>query len=194
MNVPAPVLASWLETDESASVGTHGVDSRWSVGQLAGWQSVELLAAPLASWTEADWRHARRTLGYVRRHRAQWPRGEVTHSRWRRSLRNWGHDPLWRERLEIPAAPGVVLLDQTPVGTLSWEPVGDHVEVTDLGIDPAWRNHGLATAVLHELACRHGGQLEVLVDSVTARGFFERRGFAALGPDLNWLHRSYPAK
>jgi hypothetical protein len=33
-------------------------------------------------------------VGYVRRHLAQPPSGEVENSRWRYSLMNWGHDPL----------------------------------------------------------------------------------------------------
>jgi hypothetical protein len=36
----------------------------------------------------------RTVVGYVHRHLAQRPDGDVTDTRWRRSLMNWGHDPL----------------------------------------------------------------------------------------------------
>ena len=36
----------------------------------------------------------RKVVGYVHRHLAQRPGGDVRHTRWRWSLMNWGHDPL----------------------------------------------------------------------------------------------------
>jgi len=33
-------------------------------------------------------------VGYVHRHMAQRPSGDIEGSRWRKSLMNWGHDPL----------------------------------------------------------------------------------------------------
>ncbi len=33
-------------------------------------------------------------VGYVHRHQAQKPSGDVEGGRWRYSLMNWGHDPL----------------------------------------------------------------------------------------------------
>lgn len=36
----------------------------------------------------------RKVVGYVRRHLAQRPSGDVEDTRWRYSLMNWGHDPL----------------------------------------------------------------------------------------------------
>lgn len=35
----------------------------------------------------------RKVVGYVARHTAQRPDGDVTETRWRYSLMNWGHDP-----------------------------------------------------------------------------------------------------
>jgi len=32
-------------------------------------------------------------IGYVHRHAAQRPNGDVTQTRWRFSLMNWGYDP-----------------------------------------------------------------------------------------------------
>ena len=36
----------------------------------------------------------RKVVGYVHRHLAQRPKGDVTETKWRYSLMNWGHDPL----------------------------------------------------------------------------------------------------
>jgi hypothetical protein len=36
----------------------------------------------------------RKLAGYVYRHLAQRPGGDITRTRWRYSLLNWGHDPL----------------------------------------------------------------------------------------------------
>ena len=44
--------------------------------------------------TEADYAHMRKVTGYIKRHSAQRPKGDVSHTRWRYSLMNWGHDPL----------------------------------------------------------------------------------------------------
>lgn len=190
MNVPADELRTWLDGPESASVGTRSPDARWSVGQLAGLATVDLLAVPLAEWDEADLRHARRTLGYVRRHRAQFPRGDVSASRWRHSLRNWGHDPLWAQRLALPAESGEILLDGRGVGWVDFDPMPHGVEVLDLAIDPAHREQGLGTAALHELARRHECSVDVRVEpGTTAADWFGRRGFAALGGDPAALRR-----
>jgi hypothetical protein len=46
-----------------------------------------------AELDEDDYRHMRKVVGFVARHRAQEPANMLT-SRWRYSLMNWGHDPL----------------------------------------------------------------------------------------------------
>ena len=43
-------------------------------------------------YTEEDYAHMRKVVGFVRRHKAQRPENIYT-SRWRYSLMNWGHDP-----------------------------------------------------------------------------------------------------
>jgi hypothetical protein len=40
------------------------------------------------------WARMRKVVGYVHRHLAQRPKGDVTDTRWRYSLMNWGHDPM----------------------------------------------------------------------------------------------------
>ncbi|NEQ23777.1 MAG: DUF3140 domain-containing protein, partial [Microcoleus sp. SIO2G3] len=36
----------------------------------------------------------KRVISYIHRHSAQRPDGDIEHTRWRYSLKNWGHDPL----------------------------------------------------------------------------------------------------
>jgi hypothetical protein len=35
-----------------------------------------------------------KVVGYINRHLAQRPRGDIEDTKWRYSLMNWGHDPL----------------------------------------------------------------------------------------------------
>ena len=55
---------------------------------------MRLLEAGLSDPSEEDLAHMRKVVGYVHRHLAQRPDGDVEHTRWRYSLMNWGHDPL----------------------------------------------------------------------------------------------------
>lgn len=92
VNMDAGELAEWLATPESLRVGQKKPDGE-SVGHASGLRIVEILRTPDTELTEEDYRHMRKTVGYIRRHRAQEPENMVT-SRWRYSLMNWGHDPL----------------------------------------------------------------------------------------------------
>ena len=47
-------------------------------------------------YVDADEAHMRKVVGYVHRHLAQRPSGDVRDTAWRHSLMNWGHDPLKR--------------------------------------------------------------------------------------------------
>ena len=93
VNLSADELVAWLETDESRSVGFKGYGEE-SVGHAAGRHTVDLIGVPRDALDADEWRHVRRTVGFIRRHRAQWPEGDVSETRWRWSLMNWGHDPL----------------------------------------------------------------------------------------------------
>lgn len=86
-------LAAWLETDESWSVGSRAYGEE-SVGHAAGRELVGILGRGRDELDEREWRLVRKAVGVIRRHRAQWPDGDVEHSRWRWALMNWGHDPL----------------------------------------------------------------------------------------------------
>jgi hypothetical protein len=93
VNLSPGELEAWLETPESRAVGQKKGGARESVGHASGRRILALLRADRASLDEEDYRHMRKVVGFVRRHRAQEPANTVT-SRWRYSLMNWGHDPL----------------------------------------------------------------------------------------------------
>ncbi|MFF0835840.1 MULTISPECIES: DUF3140 domain-containing protein [unclassified Streptomyces] len=91
VNMTAGELEKWLETDESKSVGQS--DGGESVGHESGRRIVTLLRTKKADLGEDDIAHMRKVVGYVRRHVEQRPDGDITDTRWRYSLMNWGHDP-----------------------------------------------------------------------------------------------------
>jgi hypothetical protein len=94
VNLTATQLERWLETDESRTVGDTGGSGRESTGHRSGRRIVEILGKRKGDLTADDVAHMRTVVGYVHRHRKQRPDGDVTDTRWRYSLMNWGHDPL----------------------------------------------------------------------------------------------------
>ncbi|MEV0590497.1 DUF3140 domain-containing protein [Nonomuraea cavernae] len=93
VNMTAKELERWLATDESKTVGQKS-DGGESTGHESGRKIVGLLSAKKSSLTEQDYAHMRKVIGYIHRHLAQRPSGDVRETRWRYSLMNWGHDPL----------------------------------------------------------------------------------------------------
>lgn len=94
VNMTPGTLEKWLATGESRAVGiTHGEGTE-SVGHHSGRRIVDLLRKDEADLSEGDLAHMRKVVGYIHRHLAQRPAGDVRHTRWRWSLMNWGHDPL----------------------------------------------------------------------------------------------------
>lgn len=93
VTMSADDLESWLETEESQSVGQRD-DGGESIGHASGRRIVELLRQDDDEHSEDDLAHMRKVVGYVRRHLAQRPSGDIEDSRWRYSLMNWGHDPM----------------------------------------------------------------------------------------------------
>ena len=87
-------LARWLESEESQSVGWTREGDDEAVGHRLGRRIVELKRKKMAELSDDDYAHMKKVVGYVHRHKAQRPKGDVTQSRWRFSLMNWGHDPL----------------------------------------------------------------------------------------------------
>jgi hypothetical protein len=93
VNMTPADLEKWLESDDSRSAG-QSQDGGESTGHASGRRIVAILRAKKGDLTDDDYRHMRKVVGYVRRHLAQRPSGDVRDSRWRYSLMNWGHDPL----------------------------------------------------------------------------------------------------
>ncbi len=93
VNMSATELAHWLDTDESKDVGQKDGGSE-STGHKMGGTIVALLNKKQSDYTDDDVHEMRRVVSYVHRHLAQRPDGDVTTTRWRSSLMNWGLDPL----------------------------------------------------------------------------------------------------
>ena len=93
VNMTLKELEEWLQTDESKSVGQsdRGGESK---GHESGRRIVEILGKNRSDYTDDDFAHMKKVTGYVRRHQAQKPKGDVEATAWRRSLMTWGHDPL----------------------------------------------------------------------------------------------------
>ena len=94
VNMSAKVLTEWLKTDESKAVGFKNSEGGESVGHLSGRKIVEMLDKPEADFSSDDVAHARKVVGYIHRHSAQRPQGDISQTHWRYSLMNWGYDPL----------------------------------------------------------------------------------------------------
>jgi hypothetical protein len=92
VNMTRKELEEWLDTDEAKSVGQKK-DGGESTGHHSGRRIVELLQTRKAELSGDDYAHMRKVTGYVRRHLAQRPDGDVAETPWRYSLMNWGHDP-----------------------------------------------------------------------------------------------------
>jgi hypothetical protein len=89
VNMTAPQIRAWLATPESKRVGFTYKGERESVGRKSARKIIRMLTGG-----EFDEAHARKVIGYVHRHLAQRPSGDVSETPWRYSLMNWGHDPL----------------------------------------------------------------------------------------------------
>ncbi|KQT53127.1 DNA-binding protein [Aureimonas sp. Leaf454] len=94
VNMTPSKLESWLETEESGEVGfKSGGEASESVGHHSGRRIVEIKRRKVADRTADDIAHMHKVVSYVHRHLAQRPKGDITQTRWRYSLMNWGHDP-----------------------------------------------------------------------------------------------------
>lgn len=93
VNMSAKKLATWLKTAESKKVGFKSTEASESVGHDSGKKIVKLLGKPNSDYTKEDLTHATKVVGYIHRHLAQRPDGDITSTPWRYSLMNWGHDP-----------------------------------------------------------------------------------------------------
>ena len=101
VNMTVAEIEAWLDTAESRSVGTMRRGESESVGRQSARRIVAILRRPRDELSDVDYAHMRKVVGFVRRHRAQRPARDVTKTRWRYSLMNWGHDPLKGLRPDI---------------------------------------------------------------------------------------------
>lgn len=92
VNMSSAELEDWLESGESRSVGDS--EEGESTGHRSGRRIVEIQRTARDDLTDGQWDWMRKVVGYINRHCAQVPEGDVATSRWRYSLMNWGHDPL----------------------------------------------------------------------------------------------------
>lgn len=100
VNMPPARLREWLGSEESQGVGmtsdgTKVTDSsqRELVGHHMGERILQIRGKKKADLSDEDFADMRKVIGYIHRHVAQRPNGDITDTRWRKSLMNWGHDP-----------------------------------------------------------------------------------------------------
>jgi hypothetical protein len=91
VNMAPKELEEWLETEESKSVGDS--DTGESTGHKSGRKIVRIKRKNKDELTDGDYDHMNKVVGYVNRHLAQEPDGDVSDTDWAYSLKNWGHDP-----------------------------------------------------------------------------------------------------
>ena len=89
----AKEISEWLETDESKEVGYKEDDGDESVGHQSGKKIIKILDKKQEDYTDADVKHIHKVVGYIHRHLAQKPEGDVTETNWRYSLMNWDTIP-----------------------------------------------------------------------------------------------------
>lgn len=94
VNMTASKIEKFLDTDESRSVGQKSEAGGESVGHESGRKIVAILRTKKSDLSESDYQHMRKVNGYLARHLAQRPEGDIKQTPWRYSLMNWGHDPL----------------------------------------------------------------------------------------------------
>ena len=75
VNMTRKELEDWLQTEESQSVGQS--DGGESKGHESGRKIVEILGKNKSDYTDDDIDRMRRVVGYVHRHQAQKPSGDV---------------------------------------------------------------------------------------------------------------------
>lgn len=92
VNMTAKQLEEWLDTDDSKAVGQKSGGGE-STGHTSGRHIVKILRTKKDDLSDHDVAHMRKVNGYVKRHLAQRPSGDVRDTSWRYSLMNWGHDP-----------------------------------------------------------------------------------------------------
>lgn len=101
VNMSQARLRDWLSSDDSRSVGMTAEGAKVTdsngpeaVGHHMGERILTIRGQKNDELNEEDFADMRKVVGYIHRHAAQRPSGDITNSRWRKSLMNWGHDPV----------------------------------------------------------------------------------------------------
>ena len=92
VNMQPKELEEWLETEPSKEAGDSEGDEE-STGHASGRRIVEIKRTKKADLSDDDYEHMQKVNGYIARHLAQRPDGDVAETTWCHSLKNWGHDP-----------------------------------------------------------------------------------------------------
>ncbi len=85
VNMPLKELADWLQTSESKDAGQQSGGGE-STGHESGRMIVDILDKKKTDYTDDDIDQMRRVTGYIHRHLAQRPNGDVADTRWRHSF------------------------------------------------------------------------------------------------------------
>lgn len=93
VNMNAKEIKKWLKTKESSSVGQKNQKGKIK-GRKSGKKIIKILQKDRSDYRQKDFKHMQKVVGYVHRHLAQKPSGDIEETPWRYSLMNWGHDPL----------------------------------------------------------------------------------------------------
>ena len=116
-------------------------------------------------------------------------------------LHRLSFDQAWEETalaglLALPGAFGLIACGgkafETPAGFVLVRVAGDEGEILTLGVDPAWRRSGVATALMQHAMHQVGGAgavtlfLEVAVSNLAARDLYARLGFAKVGERIDY--------
>ncbi|WP_236696121.1 DUF3140 domain-containing protein [Rhodopirellula islandica] len=93
VNMQPKEIEDWLETDESKSVGQTKDGAEESVGRQSARKIIEIKRTNKSELSDEQLDHMQKVCGYIKRHAAQEPDGDVSETDWCYSLKNWGHDP-----------------------------------------------------------------------------------------------------
>ena len=93
VNMTAAKIEHWLDSADSKEVGFKEGEGGESVGHRSGRHIIKILGKKKTDLDADDLAHMKKVVGYLHRHLAQRPHGDVSETRWRYSLMNWGHDP-----------------------------------------------------------------------------------------------------
>ncbi|MDA8746072.1 DUF3140 domain-containing protein [Rubripirellula amarantea] len=93
VNMEPKEIEEWLQTEQSQSVGQTKDGDDESVGHKSGSKIVDIKRTKKSDLTDDQFAHIRKVCGYIKRHTAQRPEGNIEETDWCYSLKNWGHDP-----------------------------------------------------------------------------------------------------